>query len=207
LQCLCKTYGVLLIFDEVISGFRIGFSGASGYYGIKPDIITFGKIIGGGLPVGAYGGSAEIMSNIAPEGNVYQAGTLSGNPVAMAAGLEQLSQCLQPGFYNRINLLCKKLTDTLNEFSERKNYPFKMFAMGSIFWMAFSKLESINSASQIDSSTMEYFKKLYHYLLQHGIYFGPSGYEVGFISAAHSKDDIDEAIKKIEKGLDFVFEN
>jgi len=206
LQCLCKTYGVLLIFDEVISGFRIGFSGAAGLYGIKPDIITFGKIIGGGLPVGAYGGSAKIMSNIAPEGNVYQAGTLSGNPVAMAAGFEQLSQCLQPGFYDKINSLCNYFTNSLNEFAATKNYPFKMFAMGSIFWMAFSKQEEINAASQIDSASMEYFKKLYHFLLEQGIYFGPSGYEVGFISAAHSRADIDEAILKIKMGLDFVFQ-
>ena len=175
-------------------------------YGIKPDIITFGKIIGGGLPVGAYGGSSEIMSNIAPQGNVYQAGTLSGNPVAMAAGLEQLSQCLQPGFYDKINSLCNYFTDSLNEFSLSKNYPFKMFAKGSIFWMAFSAQEEINAASQIDAASMEYFKKLYHFLLEQGIYFGPSGYEVGFISAAHSQADIDEAIVKIKMGLDFVFE-
>jgi glutamate-1-semialdehyde 2,1-aminomutase len=205
LQCLCKTYGVLLIFDEVISGFRIGFSGASGHYGIKPDIITFGKIIGGGLPVGAYGGSAAIMSNIAPEGNVYQAGTLSGNPVAMAAGLEQLGQCLQPGFYDKINDMCSYFAASLNSFSKAKEYPFKVITMGSIFWMTFSKDDSINAASQIDSSSMEYFKKLYHFLLEQGVYFGPSGYEVGFVSAAHSKHDIDEAVEKIKKGLDFVF--
>ena len=207
LRNLCNEYDVLLIFDEVISGFRIGFSGAAGFYEIKPDIITFGKIIGGGLPVGAYGGSKEIMSNIAPEGNVYQAGTLSGNPVAMAAGLEQLSQCLHEGFYTKINSLCKHLTDSINEFSTAKNYPFKMVVMGSIFWMTFSKKQEINAASQIDSASMDHFKKLYHFLLEHGVYFGPSGYEVGFVSAAHTKEDIDEAIEKIKKGLEFTFEN
>lgn len=207
LRDLCTTYDVLLIFDEVISGFRLGFSGASGYYGIKPDIITFGKIIGGGLPVGAYGGSKEIMKHIAPDGNVYQAGTLSGNPVAMAAGFEQIRQCLSVNFYTKINDLCAYFVEQMNDFSIQKNYPFKMHSLGSIFWMAFSKQKEISSSAEIDANSMAYFKTLFHFLLENGVYFGPSGYEVGFISAAHSKADIDFAIDKIKSGLDNVFES
>jgi len=190
LRDVCTKNGTLLIFDEVISGFRIGFTGAAGYYKIKPDIITYGKIIGGGFPVGAYGASKEIMANISPEGNVYQAGTLSGNPVAMSAGIAQLTECLKPGFYENLEAKTKMLTDGL---SSLKKFNFRLFSIGSIFWMAFSD-KNIQSAEEIDAESMQHFKTLYHELLQQGIYLGPSGYEVGFLSEAHSDEDVIKTI-------------
>src|SRR5471030_1933433 len=142
LREICTQNGTLLIFDEVISGFRIGFEGAAGYYEIKPDIITYGKIIGGGLPVGAYGSSAAIMSNISPEGPVYQAGTLSGNPVAMAAGIAQLTECLKKGFYEELERKTKRLINGITD-SFKDAAPFRIFHIGSIFWLAFTERDTI----------------------------------------------------------------
>ena len=183
----------LLIFDEVISGFRIGFEGASSYYDIKPDIITFGKIIGGGFPVGAYASSIEIMSHISPEGNVYQAGTLSGNPVAMAAGIAQLKECLKENFYSELESKTRFFANKINEFTEKNNYAFHIFQLDSIFWISFSDKKKISSSDEIDSASMDKFKLLYKQLLENGIYLGPSGYEVGFVSAAHTKEDLEYA--------------
>lgn len=195
--------GVLLIFDEVISGFRVGFEGAAGHYNIQPDIITFGKIIGGGLPVGAYGASHEIMGHVAPEGPVYQAGTLSGNPVAMAAGLAQISHCLKAGFYADLEQRTARLCNAVNSHAESKNYAFRMVHMASIFWMKFTAGE-IHRADEIDGSKMSVFSKLHHELLERGVYVGPSGYEVGFISAAHSYELIDQAAAIFCASLDVV---
>ncbi|MEM6879548.1 MAG: glutamate-1-semialdehyde 2,1-aminomutase [Bacteroidota bacterium] len=197
-------YGVLLIFDEVISGFRVGFSGAAGYYDVKPDILTFGKVIGGGFPVGAYAASADIMGHVAPEGPVYQAGTLSANPVAMAAGKAALELCLQDGFYEGLAQKTERLANALETHAKEKGYPMQVVRVGSIFWLAFGH-ERIQRADQIDPDSMQYFKKLHHELLQTGIYLGPSGYEVGFVSGAHTDKDIDEAIDKMTKALDLVF--
>jgi glutamate-1-semialdehyde 2,1-aminomutase len=202
---ITKKNSILLIFDEVISGFRLAFEGASGYYGIAPDIITYGKIIGGGMPVGAYGASKEIMSSIAPDGNVYQAGTLSGNPVAMAAGLAQLKECLTENFYEDLTRKTTRFTGRLNDFAKEKGYNFKVFSIGSIFWFAFSSKDKIQSASDIDGESMKYFNALHHELLEKGIYLGPSGYEVGFISSAHTEEDLDDAIEKISTSLIKVF--
>lgn len=194
----------LLFFDEVISGFRLGFTGAAGYYGIKPDIITYGKIIGGGLPVGAYGASKEIMSKISPEGDVYQAGTLSGNPVAMSAGIAQLSACLENGFYEKLEARCNRLAEGIRKHCAEKKYKVKLFTIGSVFWIAFTDKEAIRSAEEIDADSMQYFRKMYHLLLEKGIYLGPSGYEVGFVSAAHSEEDIDRTIRVFNESLDEV---
>lgn len=191
LRDICTENKTLLIFDEVISGFRIGFTGAAGYYNIKPDIITYGKIIGGGLPVGAYGASAQIMSNISPEGDVYQAGTLSGNPVAMAAGIAQLKECLKKGFYEKLEKKTRLFIANLPAGRQVAN--FKVFSIGSIFWLAFTDKEKIQSAEDIDANSMQHFRKLYHPLLEKGIYLGPSGYEVGFVSEAHSEKDLKKA--------------
>ncbi len=204
LRQLCTKHGSLLIFDEVINGFRIGFEGAAGYYDIQPDILTYGKIIGGGMPVGAYGGSAEIMSHVAPEGPVYQAGTLSANPVAMAAGYAALQQLLEDGFYKKLEKKTKTFIKIILDYAEEKGYELSMPNIGSIFWVAFTK-EQIKSADQIDAKSMEKFKVLHHELLQRGVYLGPSGYEVGFISSAHKKDDLKKAAKHICKSLDVVF--
>jgi len=206
LECLrkkCYKYGVLLIFDEVISGFRIGFEGAAGYYDIQPDIITYGKIIGGGMPVGAYAGSKEVMSHIAPDGPVYQAGTLSANPVAMAAGLAALQQLLEPGFYEELAAKTEGFVQHIQSHIDDKGYEAHLQQMGSIFWLAFCH-ERVVRADQIKSESMEQFKQLHHYLLQNGVYMGPSGYEVGFVSAAHTETDLEEAAEKVCAGLDSV---
>ncbi|MEZ4936128.1 MAG: glutamate-1-semialdehyde 2,1-aminomutase [Crocinitomicaceae bacterium] len=205
LREICTENGILLFFDEVISGFRVGFEGAAGLYDIQPDIITYGKIIGGGLPVGAYGASHEIMGHIAPEGNVYQAGTLSGNPVAMAAGLAQLQECLKPGFYKDQENRTRYFVDQINAHCLDKGYNFEIFTIGSIFWLAFSDAEAIRSAAEIRSESMEDFKKLYSLLLEEGIYLGPSGYEVGFISEAHTKEILQAVALKFKSALDQLF--
>jgi glutamate-1-semialdehyde 2,1-aminomutase len=195
---------VLLLFDEVISGFRVHFAGAAGYYDIKPDIVTYGKIIGGGMPVGAYGGSNELMAFISPDGPVYQAGTLSGNPVAMAAGLAACQQLLMPNFYcdldHKTNHLIKKLTD----HAEENKYSVTFPKVGSIFWIAFST-ETIKKADQIDPASMKFFKLLHAALLEKGVYMGPSGYEVGFVSSAHTIEVLDEAAEIINWAMDTVF--
>jgi glutamate-1-semialdehyde 2,1-aminomutase len=193
-----------LIFDEVISGFRVGFEGAAGYYGIQPDILTFGKIIGGGMPVGAYAASAEIMGHIAPEGAVYQAGTLSANPVAMAAGFAALRQTLGSNFYENLAQKTEYFVKKIQAYCDEQGYEVSIQNIGSIFWMAFTK-ETIRSADQIDPASMEKFKILHHDLLQRGVYLGPSGYEVGFVSAAHQKEDLDQAAETICVAMDIVF--
>src|SRR6201746_746835 len=205
LREICTANGTLLIFDEVISGFRIGFEGAAGYYHIKPDILTYGKIIGGGLPVGMYGSSAEIMSNISPDGAVYQAGTLSGNPVAMAAGIAQLTELSKNSFYRDLNNKTSEFTEALQRFATARNYKFKVFTIGSIFWFAFTDKEYIRKAEDIDASSMEKFKKFHRELINRGIYLGPSGYEVGFISSVHTKTDLEKAKRAIFDSLDIVF--
>lgn len=204
LRKICTENGTLLLFDEVISGFRVAFCGAAGYYNIQPDIITYGKIIGGGMPVGAYGASKEIMSCISPDGNVYQAGTLSGNPVAMAAGIAQLKECLKPDFYIELERKTKLLIQTIIEKFQPKNFPFKIHQIGSIFWIAFSNQEHIRKAEDIDSESMKYFRILHAELLKNGIYLGPSGYEVGFVSEAHSEEDILKTAEAFVKALQVI---
>ena len=204
LREICTENGTLLFFDEVISGFRIGFTGAAGYYGIQPDIITYGKIIGGGLPVGAYGASKEIMAKISPEGDVYQAGTLSGNPVAMASGIAQLSACLAKGFYENLETNCNKLVEGIRSHVRTKNYAVKLFSIGSIFWIAFTEKEKISAAEDIDPKSMDTFRKFFHSLLEKGIYIGPSGYEVGFVSSAHTNEDIETTIISFCESLDIA---
>lgn len=196
----------LLIFDEVITGFRLGFEGAAKYYEVQPDIITYGKIAGGGMPVGAYGASAEIMGNISPEGPVYQAGTLSGNPVAMAAGIAQLTELLRSGFYRDLNNKAEEFAESIQRFASARSYKFKVFSVGSIFWFAFTDQE-IKKAEDIDPAGMEKFKIFHRELLNRGIYLGPSGYEVGFVSAAHSKIELEKAKRAIFDSLDIVFGN
>lgn len=205
LRDICTQNGTLLIFDEVISGFRVGFEGAAGYYQIKPDIITYGKIIGGGLPVGMYGSSTEIMGHISPDGGVYQAGTLSGNPVAMAAGIAQLTELLRMGFYRDLNNKAEEFVEAIQRFTTARNYKFKVFSIGSIFWFAFSDQENIRKAEDIDPASMDKFKKLHRELLNRGVYMGPSGYEVGFISSAHTKTDLEKTKRAIFESLDLVF--
>jgi glutamate-1-semialdehyde 2,1-aminomutase len=204
LRKLCTENGILLFFDEVISGFRVGFNGAAELFNIKPDIITYGKILGGGLPVGAYGASNEIMSCVSPDGPVYQAGTLSGNPVAMAAGIAQLTECAKPGFYEDQEERTLFFVNKVNSHAKSKRYNFELITVGSIFWLSFDGKKSIRRADQIDSD-MEGFKKLFSALLSRGVYIGPSGYEVGFISQAHTKEHLTVAASAMCDALDEVY--
>ena len=206
LREITQQNNTLLIFDEVITGFRLGFEGAAAYYDVQPDIITYGKIIGGGMPVGAYGASTEIMSCISPDGNVYQAGTLSGNPIAMAAGIAQLS-VLKGGIYKSLNNKASAFVEALQRYVAAKNYKVKIFSVGSIFWIAFTDKEYIRAASEIDPQSMEKYKVMHRELLNRGIYFGPSGYEVGFVSNAHTKTDLEKAKRAIFESLEVVFRN
>jgi glutamate-1-semialdehyde 2,1-aminomutase len=204
LQCLrlkAYKYGALLIFDEVISGFRVGFEGATGLYDIQPDILTFGKIIGGGMPVGAYAASRQLMEQVAPLGPIYQAGTLSANPVAMAAGFATLTELLQPGFYDDLNGKTARFTAALQNHCDARGYEVTFPHVGSIFWPTFTR-ERIRRSSEIDGGKMSLFKKMHLECLRRGVYFGPSGYEVGFVSAAHTNADLDFAAAMICESLD-----
>lgn len=205
LRKVCTENNILLFFDEVISGFRVAFAGAAEYYGIQPDIMTYGKIIGGGLPVGAYGASNEIMGHISPLGDVYQAGTLSGNPVAMSAGIAQIKACLEDGFYQDQEERTKFFVGKINAHAEAKGYAFEMVTIGSIFWLTFGEHDAIRKADEIDPETMVDFKKMYAELLNNGIYIGPSGYEVGFVSKAHTYEVLEEVAGRFCEVLDSVF--
>lgn len=205
LRDTCAANGALLIFDEVITGFRLGFEGAAAYYGIQPDIITYGKIIGGGMPVGAYGASAEIMGHISPDGDVYQAGTLSGNPVAMAAGIAQLTELAKEGFYETLHAKTAAFVASLRQHIAENGYGAKLFSIGSIFWFAFTERDEIRAAAEIEHQSMEYYKTMHRALLNRGVYLGPSGYEVGFVSAAHTEADLEQAKQAIFESLAVVF--
>lgn len=203
LRKLCDDHKVLLIFDEVISGFRVGFEGAAGYYSIQPDLLTFGKIIGGGLPVGAFGGKEEIMNCVAPLGNVYQAGTLSANPLAISAGIAAMTELLKPNFYESLEEKTKYFVGLIQDHIKAKKYNMSIQSIASIFWFSFSKKRAI-TADDIRPSKMKIFREMHAILLKKGIYLGPSGYEVGFISAAHDKDTLTNAAKVINKAIDKV---
>ena len=200
----CTLHEVILIFDEVISGFRLGFEGAAGLYKIKPDLLTFGKIIGGGLPVGAFAGSKKIMQMIAPDGTVYQAGTLSANPVAMAAGYTALQCVLEDDFYRNLQDKTLAFAESIKSHIDSNSYPVHVRSLGSIFWISFSRAP-IRRADQIEPGSMDLFRQLHAILLDQGIYLGPSGYEVGFISAAHTHEQLEYAAAMINSAFDQIF--
>ena len=200
----CTELGILLIFDEVISGFRVAFGGAAEVYGIIPDIVTYGKILGGGLPVGAYGAKNEIMSFVSPDGPVYQAGTLSGNPVAMSAGIAQLTVCNQPGFYEDQEVRTKLMVDAINAHAKSKEYNFEIVQIGSIFWLSFDGKKRIQDADAINPD-MTKFNQLHAALLNRGVYLGPSGYEVGFVSSAHTPEILTQATHVFCEALDEIY--
>lgn len=202
---ICTQQGALLILDEVITGFRLGIDGAAGYYGIRPDLVTYGKVIGGGMPVGCYGGSAEIMNSISPDGPVYQAGTLSGNPVAMAAGIAQLKVLHGSNFYKNLNNKAREFAESIQRFAEARNYPVRIQFVGSLFWFAFTTLSPVRAAEEIDPASMDLFRVFHRELLNRGVYLGPSGYEVGFVSAAHSKVELEKAKRAIFEALEVTF--
>lgn len=190
----CDQHGAVLIFDEVMTGFRCSLSGAQGVYNVTPDLTTLGKIIGGGMPVGAFGGKREIMNQIAPTGPVYQAGTLSGNPVAMAAGLATLNQLSQPGFYQSLNEKAQQLVSGLQSAAQEAGIPFTTHQVGGMFGFFFSEEPTITSFEQVKRCDIDRFKRFFHLMLQQGIYLAPSAFEAGFISAAHSATELDHTL-------------
>ena len=194
----CTKYGALLILDEVMTGFRLGLTGAQGYYNIEADITTLGKVIGGGMPVGAFGGKREIMEKIAPLGPVYQAGTLSGNPVAMAAGLANLDIIEQPGFYQELFHKTKTLADGLLGAAQKAGIPFTVNYVGSMFGGFFTEEKSVTNYKQVMAGNIDRFNKFFHGMLQAGVYLAPACYEASFMSSAHSYDDIAATIVAAE---------
>jgi glutamate-1-semialdehyde 2,1-aminomutase len=196
IRSLCTEHGALLIFDEVMTGFRVAKGGAQQLLNITPDITTFGKIIGGGLPVGAYGGKKEIMEKLAPLGPVYQAGTLSGNPMAMAAGLATLKILnSDPKFYDNLEVKSKKLEEGLKNNLKQLSFPGVVNRVGSMFTLFFTEKEEVKSFSDVMSCNTDTFSKYFNLSIESGIYLAPSQYEAGFVSAAHTDKDINTTIE------------
>ena len=189
LRELCTEHGVLLIFDEVMTGFRVALGGAQAYYGITPDLTCFGKIIGGGMPVGAYGGRRDLMEQIAPAGPIYQAGTLSGNPVAMAAGLAMLQLIQAPGFYEDLTARTVRLTDGILGEAKKAGVPFSVNRVGAMFGLFFTD-ETVESYTQATTADVAAFNRFFHGMLERGVYLAPSAFEAGFVSSAHDDDVI-----------------
>jgi glutamate-1-semialdehyde 2,1-aminomutase len=194
LRRVCDEYHAVLIFDEVMTGFRVGLSGAQGLYGIKPDLTTLGKVLGGGMPVGAFGGDRKIMEYLAPLGPVYQAGTLSGNPVAMAAGLKTLELVAAPGFYEALSAKTEKLTSGLKERAQHAGISFTTNSVGGMFGLFFSHDEKISRFARVMACNQALFKRFFHAMLAEGVYLAPSAFEAGFVSAAHSEDDLEQTL-------------
>jgi len=194
LRAVCSQHGSVLIFDEVMTGFRVALGGAQALYGIKPDLTTLGKIVGGGMPVGAFGGRRDIMEHIAPLGPVYQAGTLSGNPVAMAAGLATLEGICAPGFYHRLGARTAQLIEGLKQAARAANVPFAANHVCGMFGLFFTDKTPVRYFREVMACDVERFKRFFHGMLEEGIYLAPSAYEAGFVSAAHSEAQIDATI-------------
>ncbi|MFT5949925.1 MAG: glutamate-1-semialdehyde 2,1-aminomutase [Francisella sp.] len=195
LRDVCDEHGALLIFDEVMTGFRVALGGAQEIYSVKPDMTTLGKIIGGGMPVGAFGGRKEIMQLVAPAGPVYQAGTLSGNPIAMTAGLATLEKISQPDFYDELSAKATKLADGLNEAAESTDFAFHAKSIGGMFGLYFCKKSAqIDTFSDLGKTNLKLFNSFFAFMLENGVYLAPSSYEAGFISIAHSDEDIQKTV-------------
>jgi glutamate-1-semialdehyde 2,1-aminomutase len=199
LRAICDHYGALLIFDEVITGFRIALGGAQHYFGVRPDLTTLGKIIGGGLPVGAFGGRKDLMQQLAPEGAVYQAGTLSGNPVAMAAGLATVRELLQPGCYEKLARTTRTLIAGLRERAQVAGVPFSTNVIGSVFGLFFSEERIITHYQHVMACDQQLFRRFFHGMLQQGVYFAPSAFEVGFVSLAHGDKELEHTWAAAER--------
>jgi glutamate-1-semialdehyde 2,1-aminomutase len=195
LRELCDAHGSVLIFDEVMTGFRVALGGAQALYGVKPDLTTLGKVIGGGMPVGAFGGRRDIMSVVAPLGGVYQAGTLSGNPIAMTAGLATLKEISVAGFYDRLSQTASALTEGLRSAANDAGIPFTTNQVGGMFGMFFSDLDQVSRFDQVMQCNAERFRRFFHGMLQAGVNFAPSPFETGFVSAAHTDADINKTIE------------
>ncbi len=198
LRALCTQHGAVLILDEVMTGFRVSLQGAHGHYGIQPDLITLGKVMGGGLPAAAFGGRRDIMQCLAPLGAVYQAGTLSGNPVAVAAGLATLKLVQTPGFYERLAQTAQKLTNGLTASAKKHGVPFCAQSIGGMFGLYFSNSVP-TSYAEVMACDKEAFNRFFHAMLDAGVYLAPSAFEAGFVSAAHTDADIAQTIAAADK--------
>jgi len=194
LRQVCDEHDSVLIFDEVMTGFRVGLQGAQGVYKVTPDLTTLGKVIGGGMPVGAFGGAGKIMDSLAPLGPVYQAGTLSGNPVAMAAGLKTLELISQPGFYEKLAEKTEKLAKGLKQRASQAGISVSVNVVGGMFGLFFTEEDNISRFSQVMNCDQALFKRFFHGMLEQGIYLAPSAFEAGFVSAAHSDEDIEKTL-------------
>lgn len=201
LREVCDEAGSLLIFDEVMTGFRVALGGAQSLYKIRPDLTTLGKVIGGGMPVGAFGGRRDVMSHLAPLGPVYQAGTLSGNPVAMAAGLKTLDLITVPGFFDDLSQKTRSLVEGLKTLVMAAGIPFSTHAVGGMFGLYFSPCEKITRFDEVMSADIERFKRFFHGMLQEGVYLAPSAFEAGFVSIAHDDQVIAETLFAAQKVL------
>lgn len=201
LRRLCDEHGCLLIFDEVMTGFRVALGGAQALFGVTPDLSTFGKVIGGGMPVGAFGGKQKYMEMIAPTGPVYQAGTLSGNPVAMAAGLANLDLITQPGFYEKLEQKTKFLVDGIRGVAEDEGVPMAFSRVGGMFGMFFTEASEVTRFEEVMECDLDAFRHFFHGMLDGGIYLAPSAYEAGFVSNAHSEEDLRETISAARSAL------
>jgi glutamate-1-semialdehyde 2,1-aminomutase len=190
LRRLCTQHGAVLIFDEVMTGFRVGPQGAQGVFGIRPDLTTLGKVIGGGMPVGAFGGRRDIMARLAPVGPVYQAGTLSGNPVAVSAGLATLKRVLTPGFFEALSATTTALTEGLAREAKQAGVPFSAASLGGMFGIFF-RAQAPASFAQVMECDKDRFNRFFHAMLRRGVYLAPSAFEAGFVSAAHGPAEID----------------
>jgi glutamate-1-semialdehyde 2,1-aminomutase len=202
LRELSDQYGIVLIFDEVMSGFRVALGGAQQLYAVTPDLTTLGKIIGGGMPVGAFGGRADIMAQLAPDGPVYQAGTLSGNPIAMSAGLATLELISQPNFYENLSQRTLQLLTGLKQLAKAANIPFSTNQVGGMFGLFFSKDEHIRRFDQVMRCDQDRFKQFFHLMLEEGVYLAPSAFEAGFVSAAHNEQDINRTLTAAQAAFD-----
>jgi len=201
LRAQCTKYGAVLIFDEVMTGFRVALGGAQALYDIKPDLTTLGKVIGGGLPVGAFGGRADIMQCLAPVGPVYQAGTLSGNPVAVAAGMATLKLIQEPGFYDRLAASTAKLVEGLSGIGREKGITFSAASVGGMFGLYFSE-QAPTSFDEVMKSDKEAFNRFFHSMLEHGVYLAPSAFEAGFVSAAHGENELAKTLEAASSSFD-----
>jgi glutamate-1-semialdehyde 2,1-aminomutase len=195
LREVCDKHGTVLIFDEVMTGFRVALGGAQAHYGITPDLTTLGKVIGGGMPVGAFGGRRDIMQKIAPLGPVYQAGTLSGNPVAMSAGLKTLELISAPGFFDRLSAKVERLVDGIMQQAKDAGIPLAENHLGGMFGLFFSDNGAVNDYAAATACDQARFKAFFHAMLARGVYLAPSAFEAGFVSDAHSEEDIENTVR------------